>query len=186
MKPAVFLDRDGVLNRSDVFNGRPYAPINIDRFEILPGAAAAVMALKQCGFIVIVVTNQPDVSTGAQTLENVEKMHRKLREQVDIDDIKVCYCTDADQCHRRKPAPGMLEEAATQYGIFLPYSFMVGDRWRDIEAGQAAQCTTIFIDNGYEEKPPNVCDYRTYSLTDAVNFIIKVGGQRRGDDIRVE
>ena len=89
MKPAVFLDRDGVLNRSDVFNGRPYAPIDIDRFEILPGAAAAVMALKQCGFIVIVVTNQPDVSTGAQTLENVEKMHRKLREQINIDDIKV-------------------------------------------------------------------------------------------------
>ncbi len=149
---AVFLDRDGVLNRSIVRDGRPFAPTRLDEFELLPGVVEATHALRREGFLLIVVTNQPDVGAGLVQRETVERMNAELRARLPLDDIKVCYHVDADACFCRKPKPGMIIEAAGQWGIDLPASVMVGDRWRDVEAGHAAGCRTVLVDGGYQEK----------------------------------
>ena len=156
---AVFLDRDGVLNKSIVRNGRPYAPTNLSEFELLPGVVEATQTLRTGGFLLIVATNQPDVGAGRVPRDTVERMNAELRKWLPLDDIKVCYHLDRDECLCRKPKPGMLIEAASEWGIDLEASVMVGDRWRDIEAGHAARCKTVFVDAGYTEKglsqPPN-------------------------------
>ena len=147
----MFLDRDGVINRAVVVKGKPYPPATLDAFELLPGVADTIGELRSAGYLVIVVTNQPDVATGIQRQDVVEAMHEKLRAQGLCDDVRVCYHTDADHCDCRKPKPGMLIAAAHDWQIDLPNSYMVGDRWRDVEAGNAAGCHTFFIDYGYQE-----------------------------------
>ena len=172
MKRAVFLDRDGVINRAVVRGGKPYPPASLEEFELLPGAAAAAASLRAAGFLVVVVTNQPDVATGVQRRDVVEAMHERLRAGGLCDDIKACYHTDADGCECRKPRPGMLLEAARQWQIDLPSSFMVGDRWRDVAAGKAAGCITYFIDCGYRERQPDRPDAVVASLADAARRIL--------------
>lgn len=151
---AVFLDRDGVVNRGVVRNGKPYPPQTLEELELLPGVESAVKALKDAGYQIIIVTNQPDVRTGVQSIDVLERMHHRLRSWLPIDDIKVCLHIDEDDCACRKPKPGMLIEAAQQRGISLKDSYMVGDRWRDIEAGKAAGCGTFFVDCQYDERRP--------------------------------
>lgn len=172
MKRAVFLDRDGVINRAAVRNGKPYPPASVEELEILPGVEKAARDLHDAGFLIIVVTNQPDIATGVQSLEVVEKMHRKLRETLPIDDIKVCYHSNADACTCRKPKPGMLLEAARERDIDLSRSFLVGDRWGDIGAGQAAGCFTFFIDYGYRERTAENPDAVVHSLAEASRIIL--------------
>jgi D-glycero-D-manno-heptose 1,7-bisphosphate phosphatase len=169
---AVFLDRDGVLNRSIVRDGMPHAPVGLDEFELLPGVIDAARVLRGAGYLLIVVTNQPDVGAGRQRRATVEQMNAELRSQVPIDDIKVCYHVDADMCECRKPKPGMLIEAARQWNIDLPASFMVGDRWRDVEAGQAAGCRTILVESGHDERHPSRPDRVVRSLDAAARLII--------------
>jgi D-glycero-D-manno-heptose 1,7-bisphosphate phosphatase len=173
MKRAVFLDRDGVLNRAVVRDGKPYPPAGLDEFELLPGVEGAAAALRAAGFLVVVVTNQPDVATGAQRREVVEAMHDRLRAGGLCDDIRTCYHTEADDCACRKPKPGMLLEAARELQIDLPRSFMVGDRWRDVAAGKAAGCTTYFIDYGYAEARAEQPDAVVSSLADAARRILQ-------------
>ena len=142
---AVFLDRDGVLNRCAVHGGKPYAPRRLADFRLLPGVAQAVRALKRAGFLVVVVTNQPDIGNGRVEAAVVEAMHRKLKARVPVDDIRVCpHRQDAD-CACRKPRPGMLLAAAADLRIDLKNSYMVGDRRGDIVAGKAAGCYTFLI-----------------------------------------
>ena len=172
VRRAVFLDRDGVLNRSIVRDGRPYPPESVAEMEILPEVGDALASLRSAGFLNIVVTNQPDVSTGKQRPEIVEAMHRRLRNELALDDIKVCYHSDGDGCECRKPKPGMLLQAAREFGIDLEQSFMVGDRWRDVAAGHAAGCTTFFIDYGYREKRPEPPYLAVKSLAEASSRIL--------------
>ena len=173
-KRAVFLDRDGVINRSIVRGGKPYPPSSPEDVEILPGVSEALTRLKEAGFLLICVTNQPDVARGTQKRETVETIHEFLLESLCLDEILVCYHDDDDQCVCRKPLPGMLLDAAQRYSTNLEESFMVGDRWRDIEAGQNAGCKTIFIEYGYEEKGPlNPPDVIRNSLSDAADWILK-------------
>jgi D-glycero-D-manno-heptose 1,7-bisphosphate phosphatase len=169
---AVFLDRDGVINANIERNGKPVAPVALDQFRLLPGVEEAVSRLKAAGYLVIVATNQPDVSTGLTPQSVVEAMHAEIRQRMPIDEIKVCYHTDKDQCTCRKPKPGLLLEAAAQYGIDLLTSYMVGDRWKDTEAGRAAGCLTVFIDIGYEQDGPNSPDIVVKSLPEAVTEIL--------------
>lgn len=171
MRKAVFLDRDGVINRSEVRGGKPYAPTRVADFEFLPGAAVAMAALRESGWLVIVATNQPDLATGKQSHSELEAMHRVLRRGGLVDDIKVCPHLDSDGCACRKPKPGMLMEAAREWNIDLGASIMVGDRWRDVEAGQAAGCKTIFVDHGYLERKPARPDGVVASLADAQRLI---------------
>ena len=169
---AVFLDRDGVLNRAIVKAGLPLGPSTLEEFEILPGSAEAVLALKEAGFKALVVTNQPDVARGLVTRAQVEAMHGLLLEKVAVDEIRVCFHTDEDGCDCRKPKPGMLLDAAREWGIGLSDSFMIGDRWRDVDAGNAAGCRTIFIDRGYDEPLRTRPDHVVSSLTEALGFIL--------------
>ena len=150
---AVFLDRDGVINRAVVRDGKPYPPARAEEFEILPGVPEGCAALKAAGFLLVVATNQPDVGRGTQKREVVEAIHGRMRSLLPIDRVEVCYDSgDGDPSSLRKPAPGMLLAAAEALGIDLAQSWMIGDRWRDVECGRAAGCRTIFIDCGYHEK----------------------------------
>ena len=173
MKRAVFLDRDGVINRAIVRNGRPYPPATLEQLEFLPGAEQAIHKLRKAGFLVIVVTNQPDVATGVQSREMVEAMHHRLRAAGLCDDVKACYHTDADGCDCRKPKPGMLINAAREWQIDLARSFMVGDRWRDVAAGKAAGCHTFFIDYKYREQRADGPNAVVGSLEEAGELILQ-------------
>lgn len=169
---AVFLDRDGVINANLVRDGRPVAPTNMEEFRLLPGVEEAVRHLKDAGLAIIVVTNQPDVATGHTKKTTVEAMHAEIRRRMFIDDIKICYHVDADNCACRKPKPGLILEAAAERGIDLAGSYIVGDRWRDVEAGRAAGCLTIFVDYGYVQDGPVRPDKIVRSLLEAVDFIL--------------
>jgi len=171
---AVFLDRDGVINRAFVRDGKPFPPPTLQELEILPGVPEALHDLKSHGFKLLVVTNQPDVGRGKQSPQSLDAMHQVLRASLPLDDIIVCCHTDKDNCDCRKPMPGMLLEAAKKHSVDLASSFMVGDRWRDIEAGYNAGCKTILIDYGYSEKPPDrEPDLRVASLREAADWIIR-------------
>jgi D-glycero-D-manno-heptose 1,7-bisphosphate phosphatase len=172
MRHAVFLDRDGVLNRAVVRNGKPYPPAELEQLEVLPGVIEACIALRTAGFLLIVVTNQPDVARGTLRREVVEAINEALRAQVPVDDFRVCYHDEADGCPCRKPQPGLLVQAARDWRIDLARSFMVGDRWRDIEAGRRAGCTTVFIDYSYTESRRSVPDCSVRSLVEAADWII--------------
>jgi len=170
---AVFLDRDGVINRAPVRDGKPRPPATLEEFEILPGVAEALRALDQAGFLLIVATNQPDVARGLQRRDVVEAMHGTLREALPLDDIKVCYELESPSSARYKPKPGMLLEAARERDIDLARSYMVGDRWRDVGAGKRAGCFTIFIDRGYAEPLTDTPDATCADLAQAAAIILR-------------
>jgi D-glycero-D-manno-heptose 1,7-bisphosphate phosphatase len=172
VRRAVFLDRDGVLNRAIVRAGKPYAPTTIDQFELLPDVREATYALRGAGFLVVVVTNQPDVAAGRQSRATVAAMHERLRGAIAVDDIRVCFHTDADACSCRKPGPGMLRAAAREWHIDLRASVMVGDRWRDIDAGRAAGCRTVWVRQDYDEPIPHGFDAQVASLARATHLIL--------------
>jgi D-glycero-D-manno-heptose 1,7-bisphosphate phosphatase len=172
VKKAAFLDRDGVINANVERDGRPVAPTTIEEFRLLPGVDEAVLRLKAAGFAIIVVTNQPDLATGRTSAAVVETMHAEIRRRLAVDDIKTCCHVDADNCDCRKPTPGLILQAAAERGIDLGASYVVGDRWRDIEAGRAAGCLTIFVDYGYVQDGPLRPDKIVRSLPEAVAFIV--------------
>ena len=152
---AVFLDRDGVLNRAILREGKPHPPDTVEELEILPDVPEALAALKAGGFMLLVVTNQPDVARGTKQRSVVEAIHSTLAAALPIDDFFVCYHDDRDGCDCRKPKPGLMIQAADKYGIDLGASYLIGDRWRDIDAGRAAGCRAIWIDRGYSERGPS-------------------------------
>lgn len=171
---AVFLDRDGVLNRAFVRGGKPYPPAGLDEFEVMPGAGQALVKLAQEGFLLFVVTNQPDVARGAQQRALVEAMNLSLARSLPLDGFYVCYHDDKDLCGCRKPKPGLLLTAAAEHAITLSESYMIGDRWRDIEAGQSAGCRTAWIDCGYTEPGPSrPANFTVRSLAEAVIWILE-------------
>lgn len=173
MVRAVFLDRDGVLNRALLRKGLPHPPDTVAELEILDGVPEALDRLRAAGYRLIVVTNQPDLARGTQSRENLEAIHAALRKRLAVDEIRVCPHDDADGCGCRKPRPGMLSEAAAEQGIDLAGSWMVGDRWRDIDAGHAAGCRTILIDYRYPERAPSRApDYVCHSLEEAADWIL--------------
>jgi D-glycero-D-manno-heptose 1,7-bisphosphate phosphatase len=172
MRRAVFLDRDGVINRAIVRNGKPYPPKNISALEILPGVSAAMQLLHNAGWLLVVVTNQPDVARGTISKAVVETINAELQKRLPIDDFRTCYHDSGDACDCRKPLPGALLAAADAHGINLVSSYMVGDRWKDIAAGERAGCKTIFLDYGYTEEQPANFNHRVRSLAEAVGIIL--------------
>jgi D-glycero-D-manno-heptose 1,7-bisphosphate phosphatase len=166
---AVFLDRDGVINRNEIRDGKPVGPSRLEDFVILPGVREAVEAFRAAGYLVIVATNQPSVSP-----ELAAAMHSKMRQSIRLDDVKVCTHLESENCACRKPKPGLLLEAAKERGIILSESWMIGDRWRDIDAGKAAGCRTILIDHDYTgERPAQAPDFVVRSLLEAVPLVVK-------------
>jgi D-glycero-D-manno-heptose 1,7-bisphosphate phosphatase len=172
---AVFLDRDGVLNRAIVKEGKPYPPATLGQLEILPDVPGALRALKAAGFVLIGVTNQPDVARGTQSRETVMAINERLRTALPLDDLLVCYHDDGDDCECRKPRPGLLTRGAAQHRVDLAASVMIGDRWKDIEAGRRAGCATVLIDHGYEETRPEGCapDHTARSLSEAAAWVLR-------------
>jgi len=170
---AVFLDRDGVLNRPIMIDGKPHPPGSVADLVILPDVLPSLLDLKRAGFLLVVATNQPDVARGTLPREEVEAMHAKLRAELPVDDILTCYHDDSDRCECRKPLPGLLCQASRKYGLDLSSCFLVGDRWRDIDAGNRAGCRSILIDYGYRERcPERQPAARVHCLREAVDWIL--------------
>jgi D-glycero-D-manno-heptose 1,7-bisphosphate phosphatase len=171
---AVFLDRDGVINRALERESKPFAPSSLDEFEILPGVPEACAKLKAAGFLLVVATNQPDVGRGTIKMELVEAIHAEMRRRLPLDRVEVCYHPGrgASDCDCRKPKPGMLLRAARELGIDLAQSWMVGDRWRDVDCGHAAGCRTVFIDRGYAEELRQKPDFFAGNLAEATDIIL--------------
>jgi D-glycero-D-manno-heptose 1,7-bisphosphate phosphatase len=172
LKPAVFLDRDGTLNVQVVREGKPYAPTRLEEFRLFAEAPAGCRQLKAAGYLLVVATNQPDVGRGLVPQAVIESMHAELRRQIpEIDRVEVSYDPGRGEvAPRRKPAPGMLLDAARALGIDLARSWMVGDRWKDVECGQNAGVRTVFIDFGYDEaRVPATHSVRTFqAAVDAI------------------
>jgi D-glycero-D-manno-heptose 1,7-bisphosphate phosphatase len=170
-RAAVFLDRDGVLNEVDVLDGTPHPPPGTEDLRLLPGVVEACNRLRELGFALVVVTNQPDIARGKQTRAEVDRMHDVLRARLPLDEIVVCVHDDADDCPCRKPRPGMILDTAARLDLDLASSFCVGDRWRDVEAGKRAGVMAIYVDRGYSERRPEDPDAVALSLPDAVKVI---------------
>jgi D-glycero-D-manno-heptose 1,7-bisphosphate phosphatase len=170
----VFLDRDGVINRALEREGKPHPPTTVAEFEILPEVPAALARLKAAGFLLVVVTNQPDVGRGTLAKKVVETIHSHMLAQLPIDRVEVCFHPGqgASECDCRKPKPGMLRRAAAELNIDLSQSWMVGDRWRDVDCGHAAGCSTIFIDRGYKEELRQKPDFSARHLAGAADIIL--------------
>jgi D-glycero-D-manno-heptose 1,7-bisphosphate phosphatase len=172
MKKAVFLDRDGVLNRSILLHGVPKPPSCIEDIEILDGVIEAIQVLLDNDYVPVVVTNQPDVARGNTTQSQVEAINAHVGAATKIKHFYTCFHDDVDLCDCRKPAPGLILRASSELDLNIQESFMVGDRWRDIEAGQLAGCQSFFIDSLYLEKAPKMPFKKVSSLLDAVKTII--------------
>jgi len=170
---AVFLDRDGVINHAEIRNGLPFPPKSVKQLSIIPGVGPALQALRDAGWLLIVVTNQPDVARGKTSRESVEAINNYLQSHLPIDEIRTCYHDDSDGCYCRKPLPGALLEAAESNRIDLARSYMIGDRWRDVEAGLRAGCKTVFLDYGYNEQQPHNYNHCVTSLAEAADIILE-------------
>tara|TARA_B100000686_G_C16581923_1_gene858589 strand:+ start:509 stop:1042 length:534 start_codon:yes stop_codon:yes gene_type:complete len=170
-KKAVFLDRDGVINETLIKKGKPSAPFSFDEFKILPNIKESIYRLKKMNYLCLVVTNQPDVRRGLVKKSTVEKMNISLKKEINVDDIFVCYHDDLDNCNCRKPKPGLLLDAGKKWNVNFKKSFMIGDRWKDIEAGKSAGCETIYLDYKYQDKQPEKPNFITDTLINAVCFI---------------
>lgn len=169
---AVFLDRDGVLNRPLIREGKGYAPRTLAEFVLYPEAPAAIRQLREAGFACVVVTNQPDIGNGLTSADEVARMHRQLTAALPVDLVLTCPHKQTDGCACRKPKPGMLEEAVRRLHIDPKQSFLIGDRSSDLAAGRAMGCTTLFIDWQYREPLTVVPDFHTDSLWNAVQWIV--------------
>ena len=171
MDRALFLDRDGVLNFVQLKNGRPHPPSSRQELETYPGIEPILSQIVKLGYKLFVVTNQPDVARRLTKRETVDEINNYLMTKLPITKIYTCYHDNIDNCQCRKPLPGLILKAATEYHIDLKQSYMVGDRWRDIEAGIAAGCKTAFIDYGYNEKQPKYADIRATSSLKILEII---------------
>jgi D-glycero-D-manno-heptose 1,7-bisphosphate phosphatase len=174
MKRAVFLDRDGVINIAFKLKGVPVPPRSINDLQILDGVKEAIKLLNARNFMVVVVTNQPDVARGIVTQESVETINLHLRNELLIKHFYTCFHDDQQGCDCRKPKPGLLQKAAQDLGIDLHRSYIVGDRWRDIAAGQAAGCECYFIDYEYSETSPQLPFTKVSSLIEATYSILEI------------
>ena len=172
VKRAVFFDRDGVLIQAILRDGKPYSPAGIDDVVLNADAPVCLNSLRTKGFLLICVTNQPDVARGIIQRNTVEAVNDRLIEWLPLNAVFTCYHDDRDDCDCRKPKPGLLLRAAHQFNIDLSASFIIGDRWRDIEAGLAAGCRTIFLDYSYQERPPERSDARVKSLAEGTAWIL--------------
>lgn len=170
---AVFLDRDGVLNRAIVVDGKPYPPRVTSDLEIPADAVEGCRLLKAANFKLVCITNQPDVARGLMAQSELDAINRAVLDALELDDLRACPHSDADGCSCRKPQPGLLIAAAHDLGIDMKSSYMIGDRWRDIEAGASAGCRSVFIDRRYSERRPVGMHYTCDNLVDAARFVIR-------------
>jgi D-glycero-D-manno-heptose 1,7-bisphosphate phosphatase len=171
---AVFLDRDGTLNKAYIEDGLPISPSSLNKFKIIKGVKKSINRLKKLNFLCILITNQPDVFRGKIAKKTVVKMNSYIKKKIKLDDIFVCYHDNEHNCSCRKPKPGLLFKASKKWKIDLNKSFMIGDRWKDILAGKKVGCKTIFINNNYKNDKKVKADFTFKSLLKAVNKVEKL------------
>ncbi len=180
----MFLDRDGVLNEPVIRDGKPFSPRSPDELVVFPGVVAACRRLRDVGLVLVVVTNQPDVARGLQSASGVAAINALLRRQVGVDALYVCHHDNQDGCPCRKPEPGMLLAAARDLNLDLKQSFMVGDRWSDIAAGQGAGCRTVYIDYGYQEQGAREPDHVVDNPVEALEWVLMTAQVEEGGRVR--
>ena len=173
---AVFLDRDGVLAEAIVRDGRAYAPTRVEDFVLVADAGAQVQRLRDAGFLCIVFTNQPERANNLLSQADLDEMHRQMRAAIPLDDVYVCPHDGSTECRCRKPATGMIDDAAERWGIDVAASYVIGDRWRDVDAGRAAGCYSILIERSYSVDAQ--ADARVTTLGEAVDEVLR---HQRGD-----
>ncbi|MEC8086123.1 MAG: HAD family hydrolase [Pseudomonadota bacterium] len=173
MNKCVFLDRDGIINESIIVNKKPVAPNNLSELRIIKGIKEQLIKLKELKYYLIVITNQPDVVRNLTSMSSVEEINKYIMAQLPIDDIYVCFHDDLDNCNCRKPKPGNIIKASIDYSIDLAASYMIGDRWRDVEAGINAGTRTIFVDYNYDELKPKNYTYCTKSSVEALDIVLR-------------
>lgn len=179
VRRAIFLDRDGVLNEAVVREGKPYPPASAAEVRIVDGAAEGLARLKELGFFLLVVTNQPDIARGAQSFAELSAINDVLLGALPLDEFFVCPHDSGDACSCRKPKPGLLLQGAESYGLSLPDCFLVGDRWRDMDAAAAAGVPGIWIDYGYAERGPSApAAARVKNFREAVDWIVSQENSR--------
>ena len=173
LNKAIFLDRDGVVNRTLIINKKPYAPRKIEDFKLMPNLLENISLLKKKKFLLIIITNQPDIGNGLMKRKTLNLMHKKLLNNAPIDDIFVCSHSQNQNCRCRKPKNGLIIKAKKKYNINLAESYLIGDRSIDIQAGKISNCKTIFIDRKYNESSPTSQIITVTSLKSAVKYLIK-------------
>lgn len=171
------MDRDGVINSAIISNRKPFSPKNFGELEVLPGVVESISLLKQNNFIPVVVTNQPDVARGLTDIKTVQEIHKYLRKLLGIEEFYVCVHDETFNCNCRKPKPGLILESALKLKINLNQSYLVGDRWKDVAAGQAVGLKSYFIDYSYDEKNPSQPYTKVHSLLEAVLDITGEGNE---------
>lgn len=167
---AIFLDRDGVINKPIVRNGKPYAPRKFDDFILLPDVELAINEMVRMGFLVFVVTNQPDIGNGLVEKNEINKMHELIR-KLPINQIYMCPHSQTDLCNCRKPKPGMILRARDEHDLLLEKSYFIGDRKTDMEAAFNAGCLSVFIDYKYPETIDVEADYICNSIMQTLKYI---------------
>jgi len=180
-KKCVFLDRDGVINKSIVINKKPFSPRCKKTFEFLPNFDQSVERLKDSDFLFIIITNQPDISTGHISEDLLNYFHNRIKEKITLTDIFVCKDTAVENCSCRKPKPGMIFEAAKKHNINLKKSYFIGDRWKDVDASNQAGCHSIFIDYSYNEKLNTKPKNNVKSLSEAIDIILNNESRQKND-----
>lgn len=170
MVKAIFLDRDGVINKAIVVNGKPYPPTRMGEVHVIEGIKDLIKLWHEEGYLVIVVTNQPDIGRNTVNKRSVVKINNFLKYEVLFDDLFMCPHRDRDNCECRKPKTGLFKQAKEKYDIDFEESYMIGDRWKDIEAGKRVGCKTIFIDYGYSEELTEKPDYTFKQVKDIEKF----------------
>jgi D-glycero-D-manno-heptose 1,7-bisphosphate phosphatase len=168
---AVFLDRDGVINEPIVKDGKPGSPLFVSEIKICPGVSEGISKLREHGFELVVVSNQPEVSRGNLTLKTLQAINLEIARMTGIEHFYCCTHSDDDACVCRKPLPGMILSASADLSLDVQSSFLIGDRWKDILAGLNAGCKTIWIDREYKEVMPENYTYRVVNFLAAVHLV---------------
>src|SRR5262245_36299466 len=175
-RPAVFLDRDGVINRVTIRDGLPHPPSHVGEFELYEDVPDGCARLKSANFLLVVITNQPDVGRGTQTRKVVEAMNLKMQSGLPfLDRVEGCYHGGeqfGQSCGCRKPQPGMILRAAAELNIDPKRSYVIGDRWRDVDCARAAGCRAILIQRGYKEMLREPPDFTVANFNEAVNAVL--------------
>jgi len=168
---AIFLDRDGVLNKAPIINGIPQSPKEIDDVKIISKTYSALKKLKLMGFCLVIITNQPDFRRGTTSKTKLQTLNNHIGKLTKIQNIYTCFHDDLDNCLCRKPKPGLILMAANDLNIKLSESYLIGDRWKDIEAAQNAGVQGFFIDYKYKERQPELPYIAVDSLYHAATYI---------------
>jgi D-glycero-D-manno-heptose 1,7-bisphosphate phosphatase len=170
MTRAVFLDRDGVINHTVMRRGAPRAPQDLSEWAWIDDVHATTRELSARGYLLVVVTNQPDVVRGWQTREQVDEFHALITRELPVARVYACFHDNDAGCACRKPLPGMLLEASRELGLTLAGSWMVGDRSSDVAAGRAAGCSTVLF-RSESSGEPSAADHEIGALRELLAII---------------